>query len=214
MNNAKTRFNEEMIRIRNLSLISKFLKENKYSEPEHYDELNRTQLVWAVSAFDKLLHELIRVGIKDIFFEKRKPTKKYSNESIPISVMTSIYNKDLISASIEFEQAIYGKLKVLSFQNFQKIADGLSFIWDEGQKWQKLATKLSSSDEEIKKRLNLIVSRRNDIVHEADLDPVSLEKQDIRDEDIIENIDFLENLGNAICDYVIISHTSYKASFP
>ena len=103
---------------------------------------------------------------------------------------------------------------MLSFQNFQKIADGLSFIWDEGQKWQKLATKLSSSDEEIKKRLNLIVSRRNDIVHEADLDPVSLEKQDIRDEDIIENIDFLENLGNAICDYVIISHTSYKASFP
>lgn len=203
MNNAKTRFNEEMIRIRNLSLISKFLKENKYSESEHYDELNRTQLVWAVSAFDKLLHELIKVGIKDIFFGNRKATKKYSNESIPISVMTSIYNKDLFSASIEFEQAIYGKLKVLSFQNFQKIADGLSFIWDEGQKWQKLADKLSSSDEEIKQRLSLIVSRRNAIVHEADLDPVSLNKQDIKDEDIIENINFLEKLGNAICDYVI-----------
>ena len=69
MNNAKARFNEEIIRIKDLSLISKFLKENEYPNQEHYDEINRTQLVWAVSAFDKLLHELINIGVSDIFLE-------------------------------------------------------------------------------------------------------------------------------------------------
>lgn len=203
MNNAKARFNEEIIRIKDLSLISKFLKENKYPRLEHYDEISRTQLVWAVSAFDKLLHELINIGTMNIFFGKRVVTDKYSNESIPISVMTSIYNKDLISASMIFKDAIYGKLKVLSFQNPNKIADGLSFIWNEKQKWQKLADKLDSNDEDIKRKLILIVARRNAIVHEADLNPVSLNKQDLKSEDIIEIVNFLEKLGNAICDHVI-----------
>lgn len=203
MNNAKARFNEEIIRIKDLSLISKFLKENEYPNQEHYDEINRTQLVWAVSAFDKLLHELINIGVSDIFFGNRAATKKYSNESLPISVMTSIYNKDLISASMIFKDAIHAKLRVLSFQSPDKIADGLSFIWDENQKWQKLADKLGSNDVTVKQRLNLVVTRRNAIVHEADLNPVSLNKQDIKSEDIIEIVNFLEKLGNVICDYVI-----------
>lgn len=117
--------------------------------------------------------------------------------------MTSIYNKDLSSASMIFQDAIYAKLRVLSFQSPDKIADGLSFIWDESQKWQKLADKLGSNDAVVKKRLNLVVTRRNAIVHEADLNPVSLNKQDIKSEDIIEIVNFLEKLGNVICDYVI-----------
>ena len=138
-----------------------------------------------------------------IFIGNRAATKKYSNESLPISVMTSIYNKDLISASMIFKDAIYAKLRVLSFQSPDKIADGLSFIWDENQKWQKLADKLGSNDVTVKQRLNLVVTRRNAIVHEADLNPVSLNKQDIKSEDIIEIVNFLEKLGNVICDYVI-----------
>ena len=117
--------------------------------------------------------------------------------------MTSIYNKDLISASMIFKDAIYAKLRVLSFQSPNKIVDGLSFIWDESQKWQRLADKLGSNDITVKQRLNLIVTRRNAIVHEADLNPVSLNKQDLKSEDIIEIVNFLEKLGNAICDCVI-----------
>ena len=79
----------------------------------------------------------------------------------------------------------------------------LVFIWDENQKWQKLADKLGSNDVTVKQRLNLVVTRRNAIVHEADLNPVSLNKQDIKSEDIIEIVNFLEKLGNVICDYVI-----------
>ena len=94
-------------------------------------------------------------------------------------------------------------MRVLSFQSPDKIADGLSFIWDENQKWQKLADKLGSNDVTVKQRLNLVVTRRNAIVHEADLNPVSLNKQDIKSEDIIEIVNFLEKLGNVICDYVI-----------
>ena len=71
------------------------------------------------------------------------------------------------------------------------------------KKWQKLADKLGSNDVTVKQRLNLVVTRRNAIVHEADLNPVSLNKQDIKSEDIIEIVNFLEKLGNVICDYVI-----------
>ena len=51
MNNAKARFNEEIIRIKDLSLISKFLKENEYPNQEHYDEINRNSVSLGCKCF-------------------------------------------------------------------------------------------------------------------------------------------------------------------
>lgn len=205
MNNAKILFNEEIDRIKSLSKIVECLRISQYSNEEHYEELNRLKLVWGLSAFDRLLHDLIREGVMEIFVGKRNPTQKYRGETIPISIMIDIYNKDLIPASEDFKTAIYTKLKTISYQSPEKIADGLSFIWDEKQKWKKLADKFGNiTDKDIKSRLTLITTRRNFIVHEADRNPVTLEKYPLTDDEVNSNVIFLEKLGNAICDCVIV----------
>ena len=44
------------------------------------------------------------------------------------------------------------KLSKLSFQDPTKIADGLSYIWNEDQKWQRIALGLGMSDEDAKRK--------------------------------------------------------------
>ena len=59
------------------------------------------------------------------------------------------------------------------------------------------------SDDEAKRKLRLIITRRNAIVHEADLDPVTSQKQSITRAEATDIADFLRALGDRICDLVV-----------
>ena len=59
------------------------------------------------------------------------------------------------------------------------------------------------TDEDAKRKQKLIVTRRNAIVHEADLDPVTNNKQAITRAEAMDISNFLLMLGNRICDLVI-----------
>ena len=57
---------------------------------------------------------------------------------------------------------------------------------------------MGSTDDLVKKQLKLIAVRRNAIVHEADLDPVTHQKLSIDSRMVTENSNFLERCGDAI----------------
>jgi len=78
----------------------------------------------------------------------------------------------------------------------------LSYIWDEPQKWQKIATSLGTSDLQARTRLKLIIDRRNAIVHEADIDLSTNTKFAISKAESEGSLDFLEACGNAIATLV------------
>lgn len=206
MNNAKRIFDTEIARIRSFGQLINHLKTNGLHDNETYENINRMKIVFAVSAFDKFMHDIIKVGIIELFLGNRNHTNKYSNELIPISVLTKIYNQELIPAAMEFETSIYAKLKTISYQDPKKLADGLSFIWDEKQKWQKFASELGyPNDEQARSRLKLIITRRNAIVHESDLEPTTNEKQNLDDISADDSVDFLENLANVIFNNCFLS---------
>ncbi|CAD0299346.1 MULTISPECIES: HEPN domain-containing protein [Xanthomonas] len=170
--------------------------------PEQFDGLLRFQIVDAVSSFDKLMHDLIRIGMVQIFEKMRPPTAKYLNESIAIQNFPGLAVGSVPPPSVRFEEIVREKLSILSFQDPIKVVDGLSYIWNEKQKWHVIAKGMGSTDEVIKRKLKLIVVRRNAIVHEADLDPVTNKKQAI---DPIESTDiseFLLALGNRVSELV------------
>ena len=199
MNNAKRIFDTEIARIRSFDQLINHLNISGFQDNEIYENINRMKIVFAVSSFDKFMHDIIKIGIIEMFLGDRNHTKKYSNELIPISVLTKIYNQELIPAAMEFETSIYAKLKTISYQDPTKLADGLSFIWDEKQKWQKIASELGyPNDEQARSQLKLIITRRNAIVHESDLDPTTNKKQNLDDISTNDSIDFLEKLGNVI----------------
>lgn len=171
--------------------------------PEHFDDLLRSQIVYVVSAFDKLLHDLIRIGMVQIFQGTRFPTGKYQNEGIPIQHLPQLIPGSTPPPAVRFEEIVREKLSALTFQDPKKISDGLSFIWNEDQKWQQIALGLGMTGEDARRDQKLIVTRRNAIVHEADLNPVTNTKQSITSAEATQASDFLLALGGRICDLVI-----------
>lgn len=165
--------------------------------PMDFDDILRSKIVYAVSAFDKLMHDLIRIGMVEIFNGVRPVTPKYSVEPIQMQVVQQLSNATP-PPSLVFEAAIRTKLKFMSFQDPDKIADGLSYIWVESQKWQKIAAAIAADEKSLRTTLKLIATRRNAIVHEADLDPITGVKIPITRHEAVDIVNLLKQLGEEI----------------
>jgi hypothetical protein len=182
-----------------------------------FDDLLRFQIVYTVSAFDKLNHDLIRIGMRDCFTGARTATAKYKAETIELQFHEQLAAR--IEAEVTatvlkqppplppkqflFEREIQRKLAFLSFQDPDKVADGLSLIWGEKYKWDKIAGQMGITAHTVRTQLRLIVTRRHAIVHEADLDPVLATKNPITRRIAIDSTDFIERCGLAIAHLVL-----------
>lgn len=186
---------------RSLTALYDFLTASVPS-PFSYDDLLRSQLVYSVGAFDKLIHELIRIGMVATFVGHRPATPKYHAESISIQFHGALLAATLPPKEILFEQEIGKKLKVLSFQDPSKVADGLAYIWEEKDKWVRIAATMGLPTDDVKTKMKLIVARRNAIVHESDSDPLSTIKTPITRAECNDITDFLELCGTSIVGLV------------
>jgi RiboL-PSP-HEPN len=202
MRNALNLFKSNIAESRNLTALYNYL-EISMKSPLSFDDLLRSQIVYSVSAFDKLIHDIIRIGMVDIFAGRRTPTPAYLAESISISTYNELISAVVPPPEYIFEQAVFRKLKTISYQEPSRIAEGLSYIWEEKQKWQKISAEIGLSDKDIKTKLKLIASRRNAIVHEYDIDLSSNSKYPINKDDCQSTTDFLEQCGEAIVKLII-----------
>lgn len=160
--------------------------------PNDLSDILRAQLVYAVSALDKLIHELIRIGMLQAFAGKRQRTSAFDNFSISSKTLVEIQKAIQSTASLQsetseyfFDLEIVVRHKRESFQHPDNISKGLSLIWEEKHKWREIAKSFNMSDEDLKERLKRIVDRRNQIVHEADIDLITnqrnpLDKEEVR----------------------------------
>jgi len=178
--------------------------------PIDLSDILRSQLVYAVSALDKLIHELVRIGMLQSFLGQRTKTLKFNGFTISLETYSKIQQLSQSTETLQlegpeyfFEQEIIIKHKHLSFQDPDKISDALSLIWEEKQKWQRIALSLNMSDDYLKKRLKNIVSRRNQIAHEADIDIQTNLRNSIDENDAKESVDFIFNLGESIFKLVV-----------
>lgn len=197
MLNALATFKASIAEARTQSTLHRYLSQ-QLVVPVPFDDLLRAQIVIAVAAFDKLLHDVIRIGMCEIYSGNRPATPKYRSESISLQL-----HGDLVSATVPpkeflFEQAIVTKLSYLSFQHPDKISEGLALIWDATHKWQHIEVEMGLSGGVVSTRMKLISGRRNAIVHESDMDPLTNAKTGITVAESDEVTDFVEALGEAI----------------
>lgn len=197
MHNAHALFRRNLALARDLSALHGMLS-NIVTVPKTFDDLLRSQLIYAVSAFDKLMHDLVRIGMLEIFMGTRASTSKYDAEPISMQAHMEIVNATIPPREHYFEQALVRKFKIVSFQDPAKVADGLSYIWHETQKWQKISQSLGMTDAMVRTQLKLIADRRNAIVHEADIDPLTGAKNPITKAESDSSLAFLEKCGDAI----------------
>lgn len=214
MQQAFDQFTAEIRRCRELNVLFRHLKDDLHLLFDLSDLL-RAEIVYSVSALDKLVHELIRIGMIDAFNNLRPKTSKFNGYTISFSAldnMNSFYNQQIASLQnpinfvgapipppvFWFEQEIVAKHKALSFQEPGKIADGLSLIWVENYKWQKLAVLMATDEATVQTTLRNIVGRRNLIVHEADIDAATATRLPITEQDAVDSVNFIERLGDSI----------------
>lgn len=166
-------------------------------------DLLRTQLVNSISAFDRMLHEYVRIGLLRqlqglISLENR--TKGFAIDSDSYLALISLGSspQDLIEKERILENRIRLVLKTMTFQDPDKIKDALSFIWNEEHKWQKLSLGMGVPERDLTSQLKLYVERRNQIVHEADYDKTICKRRHM-DSSVAQNcIDFIYSLARQI----------------
>lgn len=202
MISALNQFENSIKQIRDLEALHSHLK-NYLLLPNDLTDLLRSEIVYAVSALDKLIHELVRIGMIDIYCNRRISTNKYDNFSISLQTEKTITNSSSMQPpEYWIEQEIVNRHKYLSFQDPQNIADALSLIWNENHKWQKIGNRIGQDQRTLKIQLKNIVFRRNQIVHESDIDIVSGTRNSISESDAKLVVDFIDLLGKAIYEEV------------
>jgi hypothetical protein len=202
MYNSLATFKANLVSVRELASLHEYLQTHVKS-PMVFDDLLRFQIVYSVSALDKLIHDLIRIGMVQSFTGKRPPTSKYLAEKISMSAYGALSAATIPPKEFYFEQEVISKLRTIAYQSPDNIADGLSYIWDEKFKWQRVAGVMLMSEDAAKTQLRLIVDRRNKIVHEADIDITTGVKFTISKADCESTIAFIEKCGEEIVKLVV-----------
>lgn len=159
-------------------MLHAFLAKN-VSAVFHPEELLRAEWVARVSGLDLYVHELVAQQMLAIFEGKRPASPGYQRFQVSAETIDRIRAAAMPSdASAAFDLEVRDKLSYLTFQDPEKIADGVR-LFSPIELWNEVALKLGATPatkiakaKSLKKELSLVVRRRNNIAHEGDLQPL------------------------------------------
>lgn len=197
---AYKRFKELMNDTSNVEVLYEYL-DDTVKVPIDISDLLRWQWVQSISAFDKFIHDIVRIGIIEIFQGHRAMTSKYNMFALDMQTYYDMKSDPLKEGSI-LEQKIILKHSYLAFQDPSKVADALSYIWDSKDKWGIIANEAGMNKNDCVAFLKNVVIRRNQIVHEGDYIDFYSKRQDIFAEDVKEVKQFILQIGTAIYNCV------------
>lgn len=165
-------------------------------------DLLRSQIVMAVSALDHYIHEITRVGMLEVYDGKRPQTPAFLRFQIKMEATL----QGIAAAQGDnrwLDEEIRRNHGHLPFQHPDKIADAIR-LFSTCRLWDSVALELNLKVEDVKNQLQLILNRRNQIVHESDLDPSSPgNRWGISSSDSVRAINFIQELGETI--YVVVN---------
>lgn len=168
----------------------------QYRQSMDFNDMYRYAYIYIISALDLYIHEISNYGLISYLNNPNKfPTAKNKSFMIPSHLL---FIEDINQKQNEIRDYVVKKNGQYSYQNSENISSGLSHIWDEPHKWQQIADKLNITQKETTDKLNLIIDRRNQIVHEGDVDPGSGLLYPINFEDTMRVIDFIVEVVKSI----------------
>ncbi|MCT7976631.1 HEPN domain-containing protein [Laspinema olomoucense] len=123
--------------------------------------------------------------------------QSYTLSALLPAIATSIQNQ--LNNTAWLEDEIRERLGYLSFQHPDKIADAIRLISDK-KLWEEVANQMGKPQKDIKQQLKAIVDRRNQIAHEADIDPTYGigSRRNIDAVSVTHAIDFIEEIIETI----------------
>lgn len=181
MSNEKYFFDNQISSLHSLTSIYQYLHDN--ANFMNADALLRSEYVLIVSSFDNYLHNIVRQKIRDSFFSAQAMPKNF-NLPIEICQLIRTETSEDDQKSI-LDAALRSHLEKDSFQSPKGVEYALNLI-NINHIWKASSAIMGKPPEYIRNQLALIVKRRNQIAHEADIDcstgmPRSIDVQTITD---------------------------------
>lgn len=187
-------FRESLSRVEHLGGLYKALSGLTTAAVDASDLL-RAQVVLAVSALDYYIHEVTVLGMVAVFEGRRPVTQAFQKYRVAVGAVSLGMST---RSSSWFETEIRERHSFQSFQQPDKVADAIR-LFSDVKLWQEVASRMSSTEKDVKDQLKLIVDRRNKIAHEADLDPsYPGTRWPIKEMDVDLSLQFLRAVGESI----------------
>ena len=190
-------FRENIKRVQTLGGLYNVLGQQTTSALDLTDLL-RSQIVMVVSALDHYVHEITRIGMLEVYSGKRPQTPAFLRFQVTMEATL----QGIIAGQGNdgwLDEEIRKKHGYLAFQHPDRIADAIR-LFSSCPLWISVASELNLDVEDVKTQLRLIIDRRNQIAHEADLDSriPSGNRFAISPSDTERIIDFIQDIGEAI----------------
>ena len=160
-------------------------------------QLLRSQFVLLVSALDTYIHDIVRIGILQVYQGVRPVSKNLGKLSFTYNDLSELEAQSPMMKTPTLEQIIRRINSEDSYQSSKSIEYALGLIGITGI-WSKLSPRLMMQPDEIKTKLDLIVRRRNQIAHESDYNPITGEQQNINKDELDTTKAFICLLIDAI----------------
>lgn len=140
----------------------------KLTDAVDLSDMLRVVVVLAVSALDRFIHEVVEAGMGEIWAKTRAPTPSFNRFSVPLDAVDALVGG--MGSTSWLTSLVRERHGYASFQQPERIQQALSLFTAEDV-WQPIGIKLATTSDDVKRRLKLLVDRRNKIAHEADIDP-------------------------------------------
>ena len=160
-------------------------------------QLLRSQFVLLVSALDTYIHDIVRIGILQVYQGSRPVSKNLGRLSFTYNDLSELEAQSPMMKTPTLEQIIRRINSEDSYQSSKSIEYALAVIGVTGI-WSKLSSKLTMRPDDIKTKLDLIVRRRNQIAHESDYNPSTGGQRDINKDELDKTKSFILHLIDAI----------------
>ncbi len=160
---ASERFDASVGQVADLLAIYRYI--DAKSEIPVKDHILRAALTMLVSAIDTSVHEIVISAV----VRKLIDSQHVCDISKQLVSIQCILEPELAQRIVMAEADIRRQYAKDTFQSSRQVETALASI-GINKIWSRLSKRLGNTPEEIKLKLDLMVRRRNQIVHEADLD--------------------------------------------
>ena len=187
---AKTNFDSHILQCEEATKVYEYLQKSGYSAEFGL------RYIWvaSISALDHYISELVVERSTQQLSENVSLAPKLMNEMLSVAMLLDLHQTPTPQFIVEFRKFVSQIVRIQTFQKSSDVANGLSYIWSEKNKWPKIAKQFGAKADAIKYKLNSIAARRDIIVHSADYDGSSGKLNECKLEDAVLAYEFIAKL--------------------
>jgi hypothetical protein len=203
-------FNAHIERARDLVGITNAIRANSAGVLDLSD-IYRAAFVQGVSALDTFIHAEVRARMLEAFAWQSGHTPAFGRFRVSLGSLGDARGPSGLTASdlTWLDSEIREQHSYLSFQQPDKVADAIRLV-SPVKLWSAVASEMGvravgeSPEQVVKRRLALIVDRRNTIVHESDLDPTppGTTQYPMDEATALDALEFLQNMTASIVSVI------------